>query len=135
MAVICIRFGKAGLLLSLSSFIHVGVCTAMHALEQDVLTLLSSKRPLYQYQIVNLLNIGRPGKPMIQGALSRTMKRLQEQGYIRLSWIDEHSKGACRKYFQITEKGLKRLQQVSLYRETLLNATKINNSDDVLLTL
>jgi DNA-binding PadR family transcriptional regulator len=96
------------------------------ALEEDILTLLmgskkiSPKPKMYGLEILDGLNEGRPISIGF-GSLYPTLNRLEKKGLVSWEWgsDQDETRGARRKYYQITGSGQEVLDEVQAYRHQL----------------
>ena len=84
-------------------------------LEENLLLLLE-KQEMYGAQLIN--SYAEAGKSLGPGSLYPTMDRLENQGFVTSQWGDE-SKGARRKYYQITQQGHEALKEEREFRARL----------------
>lgn len=89
------------------------------AIDEDLLTVLLG-RELYGLEILNQLNLNRPGKLKF-GSLYPALNRLEKKGLVNSKWGDEvdESGGARRKYYKVTGLGTTTLRTVQQYRDSL----------------
>lgn len=90
----------------------------LSALEEEVLTLLSSGRA-YGLQIQDAIaSLSLSQRQVMQGTLYPILKRLEQEQFVIAQWGDSFA-GARRKYYEITKLGLTALQQKQDYRDRL----------------
>jgi PadR family transcriptional regulator PadR len=71
----------------------------------------NSKEPLYGYQIARRMEGDDPSGPKLkQGTIYPVLRSLEKQGFLK-SQIKASGSGPPRKYYHITEKGRKNLDQ------------------------
>ena len=89
--------------------------------DQDVLTVLSGRGEVYGLEILDQLNLDRPGGPMRFGSLYPVLNRLEKKKLVTWRWGDETEEtgGARRKYYKITALGSRSLRAVQQYRAAL----------------
>jgi PadR family transcriptional regulator, regulatory protein PadR len=91
----------------------------LSAIEEDILTGMGSQE-LYGLEILDQLNLGRPSE-LSFGSLYPALNRLDKKGFISWRWgdVQDGSGGARRKYYEVTDLGLRVLAKVQEYRRTL----------------
>lgn len=89
--------------------------------DEDVLTVLLGRSEMYGLEILDQLNLDRPGGPMKFGSLYPVLNRLEKKGLVTWRWGDETEEtgGARRKYYKMTGLGSRSLQAVRQYRQAL----------------
>jgi DNA-binding PadR family transcriptional regulator len=90
-------------------------------LEELILLAIAGKSEIYGLEIASA--IAKASKDKVQlnyGSLYPYLNRLEKKGYISSRWEEENErKGARRKYYQITDKGTKSLDEATLIRQRL----------------
>ena len=89
--------------------------------EEDILTVLRNQE-LYGLQIVKAMEEASSGAySLVVGSLYPILHRLKDKGYLTSRWgeDDETRGGARRRYYLITNKGLKALTYVREKRQRL----------------
>lgn len=93
--------------------------------ESIILSLLQ-KKDLYGYEISKLIR--ENSKEIFEvkdGTLYVVLKRLEKLGFVISYWGDCKSGGGRRKYFKITEEGLKHLEEKKVEWEFLKNVMNV----------
>jgi DNA-binding PadR family transcriptional regulator len=90
-------------------------------LEELILLAIAGKSEIYGLEIAT--EIAKASEDKVQlnyGSLYPYLNRLEKKGYISSRWEEENDrKGARRKYYQITAKGMGSLNEATLIRERL----------------
>jgi PadR family transcriptional regulator, regulatory protein PadR len=91
----------------------------LSAIEEDILTGMGRKE-LYGLEILDQLNLCRPSE-LNFGSLYPALNRLDRKGFISWRWgdVQDGSGGARRKYYEVTDLGVKVLADVQSYRRAL----------------
>ncbi len=76
-----------------------------------ILLCMISKKPMYGYQIIKDLDLMSKGYFQFkEGTLYPALHRLEKAGLIRGKW-EKLNNGQVRRYYSITEKGLRALEE------------------------
>ena len=100
----------------------------LSALEEDILTALGYKER-YGLEIIEVIERASEGtRKLGPGSLYPTLRRLQKKGYLESRWGDDDDGtgergGARRRYYKVSDRGLKKLQQTRSFRERLILAS------------
>ncbi len=79
---------------------------------QFIILAILAKEPRYGYDIARQAKERSHGQFLLkEGTLYVALRRLEESGDIHACWSEEASGGGKRKYYTVTDKGRKRLQQ------------------------
>ena len=97
----------------------------LSSIDQDILTVLLGRK-LYGLEMLDQLNPGRPSTPLTSGSIYPVLNRLEDRGLIayKLSSKPTGSRGARRKYYQVTDLGSSVLLKVQDYRKVLAQRAK-----------
>jgi PadR family transcriptional regulator PadR len=100
-------------------------------LEEDLLTILSSRKELYGLQIMNIINeanakVGGDYRNITLGSLYPTLHKIKKRKLVDARWGDEEETGGGRrKYYSITEKGRQELEKTQTYRFCLATSNLV----------
>ena len=98
----------------------------LSALEEDLLSAIGNKEK-YGLEIAKALTDANEGaREFSPGSLYPTLRRLEGKGYLNSRWGEdddgtETRGGARRRYYQITDSGLKKLRQTRQFRNQLIS--------------
>ena len=84
-----------------------------------VLRILKSGKELYGYELINEVK-KKTEIDIAEGTLYPLMNRLKADNMLESQWVEQNS-GIPRKYYKITELGLKTLNEMSEYWNELNN--------------
>ena len=83
---------------------------------QPMLLLLILKKPTHGYELIQSFNALHEGEIVEPGTIYRNLRRMEKEGFVLSSWEASESGPARRKY-DITEEGIKALQEAVLKLE------------------
>jgi len=91
-----------------------------------ILSLLSEDK-MYGYQLIQELDTRSNGVfKMKEGTLYPVLYRLEDSGYIESSWEKERERRSVpRKYYMITDEGIRALGNMKQELETLIDAIRL----------
>lgn len=89
-------------------------------LEMSVLHLLS-RRPLYGYEVMKTLQEAFPG--VYDGSIYAVLRRLRTDGYAE-TYMGGASGGPPRKYYRLTDAGLRRFEEALMEWKSVLRAVE-----------
>lgn len=81
-------------------------------LEFSILNALRTERR-YGYDIVRILR-SVDGLVISEGTIYPLLNRLKQEGFVRAT-LEESSEGPARKYYQLTDLGLRQLREMNVY--------------------
>jgi len=94
-------------------------------LEYIIMLILKSK-PCYGYELITDIN-RFAGMEIAEGTIYPLLNRLKKENLLKSEWI-EMEVGIPRKYYQLTEEGVTKLEVMHEYLESLnLSINQLNN--------
>ncbi|SFG81149.1 poly-beta-hydroxybutyrate-responsive repressor [Desulfotomaculum arcticum] len=93
-----------------------GAGVALDRMIQPMLLLLILKKPTHGYELIQSFNALHEDEIVEPGTIYRNLRRMEKEGFVLSSWEASESGPARRKY-DITEEGIKALQEAVLKLE------------------
>lgn len=93
-----------------------GAGVALDRMIQPMLLLLILKKPTHGYELIQSFNALHEDEIVEPGTIYRNLRRMEKEGFVLSSWEASESGPARRKY-DITEDGIKALQEAVLKLE------------------
>lgn len=93
-----------------------GAGVALDRMIQPMLLLLILKKPTHGYELIQSFNALHEDEIVEPGTIYRNLRRMEKEGFVLSSWEASESGPARRKY-DITEEGIKALQEAMLKLE------------------